>query len=160
MLRNLRVRRTFSEGLIQAIPKAKSIAGEETISLDVLELIGNLNKLKKGVADLELDYDSAIGAIQKLVGLSPESLNFLELQSITYNVLYLLKNNEFSMRDYSVHAFTNILAALNLRLDHPSAKNLIALIERQLLIDLKIQDEMILKSILDCFRQLIGFFKN
>ena len=41
------------------------------------------------------------------------ALQPLEVNSLTYNIVYLLKNEEFSVRDYAQHAFTHILPSLD-----------------------------------------------
>lgn len=60
-IKSLRVRNTLSIGLEEALPmKTKAIDQK------ALKIIVNLNTLKRGVADLEFDYDLIISTIQKL----------------------------------------------------------------------------------------------
>ena len=62
-----------------------------------------MNRIKKGAADLTLDYDSALAAIGEASKLNFSLLTNIEVQCITYNVLHLLGNEEFSVRDYACH---------------------------------------------------------
>lgn len=61
---------------------------------------------------MEIDYDSAIKQMQ--LTLNEESvtkMNPMELQAFTYICLYYLQNEEFSLRDFSLHTVKTILTA-------------------------------------------------
>jgi hypothetical protein len=52
----VRIRNTLSEGLAECM-------SEKGIKQEVLDIVVSLNKLKRGAADLELDYDTVIKTI-------------------------------------------------------------------------------------------------
>ena len=55
----------------------------------------NLNKLKRGAADLELDYDSVIKTIQTMIeeqGIFASKFSSFEVNAISYSVLSLLSS--------------------------------------------------------------------
>ena len=65
----------------------------------VLQLNIDLNKLKRGLADLEIDCDSAIQALQVF---EFKDLSFIETGAIVYNLLLLCQHEEYSMREYAL----------------------------------------------------------
>jgi len=64
-----------------------------------------LNTVKRGLADIDLDFDVVLNAIQK-VNDETEAMQTLEEKTlIIYNVIYLVTHREFSVRDFAQHAF-------------------------------------------------------
>ena len=70
-----------------------------------------MNRVKKGTADVMLDYDKVIGALQSLNESLDDSqsekllkLSSFERSALLFNVLNLLKNEEFAVRDYALHS--------------------------------------------------------
>ena len=57
-LRSLRIRASFSASLQVALESKQKV-----IKPEVLVTIANINKLKRGAADMELDYDLVIKTI-------------------------------------------------------------------------------------------------
>ena len=76
------------------------------------------------------------------------ALQPLEVNVITYNILHLMKNEEFSVRDYASHAFAHILPILDLKVFRLCELQIINYIKQ-------IHDELILKTILTAFKVLI-----
>jgi len=86
-LKSLRIRNSLSIGL------QSSLTTRGKINPDVLDIVCNLNKLRRGAADLELDYDSVIKTIQQLIeaqDVLEGILSNIELQAISYSVMFLL----------------------------------------------------------------------
>ena len=72
----------------------------------------------------------------------------LEVNALTYNLLHLLKSEEFSVRDYALHAFGLLLPLLD--------ENVFRLCELHIINCTKlVHDELVLKSILAAFKTLI-----
>ena len=70
-----------------------------------MEAVSNLNKIKRGIADMELDYDLAIKTLDQVLNSNLfETLSSLELSVITYAILHLVYNSELSVREYAVYA--------------------------------------------------------
>ena len=72
--------------------------------------------LKKGMADVPLDYDKVLLAIKKITEIDimdEENISKLELNALTYVIVHLLKSDEFSVRDFAHHAFSHLLPALD-----------------------------------------------
>ena len=107
-MKNIRIRNTLAVGL------KDSLKGN-ILKSDVLEVIVNLNKLKRGAADLELDYDLIIKTIESLMSNDLSTWNRLELQGVSYSILYLISSEEFSVRDYAAHFVKNVLLDNKLR---------------------------------------------
>lgn len=151
-LKNIRIRNTLAVGL------KDSLKGN-ILKSDVLEVIVNLNKLKRGAADLELDYDLIIKTIESLMSNDLSTWNRLELQGVSYSILYLISSEEFSVRDYAAHFVKNVL--LDNKLRENNYTQMIQLIEQMIKENLsKVKDEMILKTVLDITRHYINFAKN
>jgi len=55
-----------------------------------LEALRNLNSIKRGVADMELDHDKIIKTIEDSLKSKFEGVNNLELSLITYCILFLI----------------------------------------------------------------------
>ena len=106
-LKSIRIRASFSAGLQTSLEKKQTLVKPE-----VLQTITSLNKLKRGAADMELDYDLVIKTIQGLIEQQDQfsqSLTNLELQAVSYNIIYLLLNEEFSVRDFANHFIKSVL---------------------------------------------------
>jgi hypothetical protein len=58
-LRSLRIRRTLALGL--------ATCSRFCVKPEVLDIVRDLNKLKRGAADLELDYDTVIKTIERII---------------------------------------------------------------------------------------------
>ena len=72
----------------------------------------------------------------------------LEINALTYSILHLLKNDEFSVRDYAQHAFGHLLPLLDAKVLRLCEQHLINCVKL-------IHDELVLKSVLAAFRALI-----
>jgi hypothetical protein len=112
---------------------------------------------------MELDYDLVIKTIQGLIEspdfFSKEGLSNLELQAISYNIIYLLLNEEFSVRDFANHFIKSVLLDKCFK-ERPNP-SLLLTIEQTILkaLQSRIQDEMVLKTLLDTLRFYIHFLK-
>jgi len=109
-MRSKKVRQKFSEGLLASLStaEAQTVLSREnsTVRKEVLEIVVDLNAVKTGLADIDLDFDKVLGAIQKVTkDTNLKEMSSLEINLLTYSILFLLTNQEFSVRDYAEHAF-------------------------------------------------------
>jgi hypothetical protein len=119
--------------------------------------------MKRGIADMEIDCDSAIQAIQTFIqGDRQSSMTSLEVCAVTCSVAYLCKHEEYSMREYAEHALNHIFGCLQAQKEDQGALNLVRLLERQFVevYLVTVRDEMALKTVLRCLRSLIVFVKE
>jgi len=69
-----------------------------------------LNRIKRGVADLELDCDKAITAIQCL---SEEKIlercSTVDMKFIAYSIVFYCQHEEYSVREYATHFLEYVL---------------------------------------------------
>jgi len=63
--------------------------------------IKDMNSIKKGMADLRLDFDKVLGALERVNQFVEEGLNTTEMSALLFNMLSLVRNDEFSVRDYA-----------------------------------------------------------
>jgi hypothetical protein len=96
-------------------PKVREALGNGVKALGlmdatILQIMADMNKLKRGLADMELDIDCAITAIKTLMG--REDYSMMELSSIIYCVVYLMQHEEYSMREYAHHGLNHVLKCL------------------------------------------------
>lgn len=90
-----RARESFSDGL-QTVLKDGAF-----MSVDVLMIIKDLNRMKKGTADPTLDYEKVLSAFAKANSLIEAGLEARETSALLFNVLNLLRSEEFAVRDYA-----------------------------------------------------------
>lgn len=84
------------------------------IKTDTIEAICNLNKIKKGLADVELDYDLIIKTIETINNeVTLNKMSNIELRSISYSIIFLLSSEEFSVRDYSCNFLKNLFTHIS-----------------------------------------------
>lgn len=159
VVKAVKVRRQLGEGLMAAIGNSGMIP-ESTLAL-----ISELNKVRRGIADMELDCDRSIRTIQDFIQEGPtkiknRTMTCLEISAITYSIIYLCKHEEYSMREYAEHALNHIFSCLKTLTEDSSS--LVKLLEQQLVgvYLLTVNDEMILKTVLKCLRSLIMFVKE
>ena len=115
------------------------------MSTKVLGLVADLNKVKRGKADIDLDFDTVLNAVQGICEL--ENTKSLDNIYVTYNIVYLVQSHEYSVRDYAQHAFEKLLK----NADEVTFKKC----ELQVIDYMKKNaDELILKSILASQRAL------
>ena len=69
-----------------------------------------MNRLKRGLADMELDIDMAIKAIQSF--LERDDFSHIEISSMTYCIIFLMQHEEYSMREYALYGLNHILKLL------------------------------------------------
>ena len=112
-------------------------------------MIVSLTKLRRGAADLELDYDLCIKTMQNLIE-QPEERATLEAQAIGYIIVSLITNEEFSVRDYAGHYVKQVMLKT-------TNTHLLTLLEQSIVRGLnRPADEMILKTQLDILRHFIS----
>ena len=90
-----RARESFTQGLQDVLKDAGIIKGE------ILDAIQDMNKTKKGMADVTLDFDKVLSAIEKVNNLDLTDLKNAESSALLFNVLNLLLSEEYSVRDYA-----------------------------------------------------------
>ena len=123
------------------------------VSEPILMIVVNLNTVKKGTADIDFDLDKVLNAIKHITKYDSSTMLALDLNLLVYGVLYLLANEEFSVREYSEHALAHLLPNLS--------EALVKLVERQLVQYIRsIRDEMIMKTVLTSLRSLVMFSKS
>ena len=122
----------------------------------ILSMIVSMTKLKRGLADMELDIDSAIQGIQKF--LESQDYQMIEIQSMTYCIVFLMQHEEYSMREYALHGLNHVLLCLKGK----ESKRLVEQIETQIVKDYicRVKDELVLKSVLQCLKSLVTFVHN
>jgi len=133
------------------------------VSVEALTLIRDLNKMKRGIADMEIDCDSSIQAIQDFIqGDRQSSMTSLEVSAVTCSVAYLCKHEEYSMREYAEHALNHIFGCLRAQKEDQGTLSLVRLLEGQFVevYLVTVRDEMVLKTVLRCLRSLIVFVKE
>ena len=84
-------RKTFEIFLDLASKKAREKLAEglaPVLSATTVQLTKEMNKVKRGLADIDLDFESVLSAIQKATEL--ESTNHLDIMLVVFNVLYLV----------------------------------------------------------------------
>jgi len=128
---------------------------------ETLEMIKKLNKLKRGLADLELDCDSCIVAIKDFLSVDNQELGFLDISGISYCIVYLCQHEEYSLREYAEHALNHLFKLLKTQ-NKQDQSALVQLFENQIVgVFLhQVKDEMILKTVLRCIRSLALFAKE
>lgn len=123
------------------------------VSEQVLMIVVNLNTVKRGTADIDFDLDKLLNAIKQITKIDQTQLLPLDLNLLVYGILYLLANEEFSVREYAEHALTYLLPSLS--------ETLFKLVERHLVQFIRsIRDEMVMKTVLSSLRSLVIFSKN
>ena len=156
-----KARTQLSIGLFEVLGEGSK--HESIVAPRMLIMTKELNKLKRGVADMELDTDNAILAIKEFIQLDQAQLEksafkISDVLALSYNIIYLLSNEEYSIREYAEHAFNFLLEQLK-SYDKESQVKLVQLIETQFVGDFlhTVKDEVALKTVLLCLRQLIVF---
>mmetsp|Transcript_20805 Transcript_20805/g.32091 ORF Transcript_20805/g.32091 Transcript_20805/m.32091 type:complete len:203 (+) Transcript_20805:2057-2665(+) len=128
------------------------------IQTPVLEFVTGLNQIKRGLADMEQDCDKAIAALQDFMGDKFKGFEFkgLELNMMVYNILHLCKHEEFSLREYSLQAFTTFLALLKPKLAEPQSGRLLDVVETHIVkVYLNtVRDDLALKTVLQFLKHL------
>jgi len=99
-------------------------AGGHAVSEQILIILVNLNTVKRGTADIDLDLDKLLNAIKQITKIDQTQLLPLDLNLLVYGILYLLANEEFSVREYAEHALAYLLPSLS--------ETLFKLVERHL----------------------------
>jgi hypothetical protein len=78
----------------------------------VVQIVRSLNRLKRGVANMELDYDLIIETIENILKSDLGNLTIMEISAVTYNIVFLISSSEMAVRDYSVYALKKIFEVL------------------------------------------------
>ena len=87
-VKSLKVREVLSKGMTESLKEKNQ--DEMPVRNEVLQTICNLNKIKRRLADTELDYDLAIKTIEKVDEVKIQEFTFNEIKAITYSILFLL----------------------------------------------------------------------
>ena len=107
--------------------------------------------MKKGVSDAVLDYEKVLSALERVIQLTKqtdETLSEMERSVLLFNVMTLLCTEEYSVRDYSLHAIGMLINQIT-----PS---IFMACEKWILTQLKLgTNELILKSILSTYKLFI-----
>ena len=112
----------------------------------MLNLVADLNAIKQGLADAALDFDKVFAALQQISQIKSETE--LEVNLLTYSTMHLLTCDEYSVRDYTLHALKKLVPKLSVKT--------FSLCEKQIINYVRItSDEMVLKSILQALKLMI-----
>lgn len=142
-----KARETFTEGLHSVLKDFSLLRAE------VLSAIHNMNTVKKGMADLTLDYDKVLAALQSANTIASDGLTAPESSALIFNALNLLRSEEYAVRDYALHSVGKLVSLI------PNEGFLSC--EKWLLSQLKVnQNELVLKSILATLKQFIVHTKT
>ena len=61
-----------------------------------------MNKMKKGMADATLDFEKVLAALETINShIENEGLSQAETSALLYNMLNLLRSDEYAVRDYA-----------------------------------------------------------
>lgn len=91
-----KARESFTGGLVSVL-QATGI-----LRSDVLEAIRDMNRIKKGMADATLDFEKVLAALESVNTLIEGAvLNQTETSALLFNMLNLLKSDEYAVRDYA-----------------------------------------------------------
>ena len=60
------------------------------IKKEIFEIIANFNKIKRGLADVELDYDLIIKTIEKIDANQLSQMSHFGIRSVSYSILFLI----------------------------------------------------------------------
>ena len=80
---------------------------------ETTQTLVQLNSIKKGVADVDYDYEKVLAGIKQVSerkGLSEEQ------NVLLFSILALLTHQEYSVREYSLHAVSQLVPQLDERL--------------------------------------------
>lgn len=108
----------------------------------------DLNTIKKGLADIDYDFDKVLGGIKAVTELNQEQRESGNLNLLCFCILSLLIHTEYSVREYALHALSVLLPSMDEKLFKKA--------EGFLLQQLKvIRDEMVMRSVLLAVRSLV-----
>ena len=82
----------------------------------------------------------------------------IEIQSMTYCIVFLMQHEEYSVREFALNGLNHILLCLKGK----NPKRLVEQIETQIVKDYmsRVKDELVLKSVLQCLKSLVAFVHN
>lgn len=117
-----KVRARLSTGLASSLGATKS----QIVTKSSLDLLVELNRLKRGLADLELDVDAAIKAIQTFSE-DPAVMNYslIDISASAYCITYLCQHEEYSMREHALLGLNRIFSYLSQSEKSKAAGNLV-----------------------------------
>jgi len=107
VMKGKRSREEMSNGLAGVLGEGGKHSG--LLLNQTLHIIKNLNKLKRGVADKELDSDNIILTIKQFIQPQTTEFTSIDLSAIAYCILNLVADDEYSVREYAEHALTYLL---------------------------------------------------
>jgi hypothetical protein len=114
----------------------------------VTRILVDLNTVKKGFADIDYDYEKVLGGIKSINELYEIQAFNANITVLLYCILALLLHQEFSVREYSLHALTKMLPSFDEKLFKKTESFLIQNLKQ-------IKDEMTMKTILLALRHLV-----
>lgn len=57
---------------------------------------------------MELDYDSVLSTIKEITEADISQYKVNEINIVAYNIVFLIQNEEYSVRDYALYALKNM----------------------------------------------------
>ena len=143
--------RIYEMFLMMESKKAREVLAKGIYSAfetPTLQIVVDLNTVKKGFADIDYDFDKVLGGIKAVTELSQDQRESGNLNLICFCILSLLTHTEYSVREYALHALTVLLPSLDEKLFKKA--------EGFLLQQLKVtRDEMVMRGILLAVRALV-----
>ena len=91
-----RARESFTESLERVLSQSGILRPE------ILIAIRDMNRVKKGMADATLDFEKVLAAPETINSyIESEGLSQAETSALLFNMLNLLRSDEYAVRDYA-----------------------------------------------------------
>ena len=91
-----KARESFTAGLESVLSQTGVLRAE------ILLAIRDMNRIKKGMADATLDFEKVLAALETVNTLiEAQGLSQAEISALLFNMLNLLRSDEYAVRDYA-----------------------------------------------------------
>lgn len=105
------------------------------------------------MADVTLDFEKVLAALETINKLLDEGLTQAETSALLFNMLNLLRSDEYAVRDYAQHSLTKLVTKLS--------EPVFLACEKWLLTQIKLNtNELVMKSLLSTYKLFIAFAKD
>ena len=103
-----KARESFTESLEQVLSQTGILRPS------ILLAIKDMNKMKKGMADATLDFEKVLAALETInFHIENQGLSQAETSALLFNMLNLLRSDEYAVRDYAQHSMTMLVERLS-----------------------------------------------
>ena len=143
-----KARESFTAGLELVLSQTGLLRAE------ILLAIRDMNRIKKGMADATLDFEKVLAALETVNTLiEAQGLSQAEISALLFNMLNLLRSDEYAVRDYAQHSLTKLI-------EHLTEPVFLAC-EKWLLTQVKVNtNELVLKSLLTTYKHFISVARD